>query len=228
VIHGQAEERPISGKARKDTVLASIAFRAREFNKILELLGADMETIRGVYGESANQIYGKSQFVVPLSNLLLAQLERLHAIAANRSLAGTPQHEMVFEWLSTVQKFLIELHIAAFSGGDESPLIPSRLADLAIYWNSESSQKVLDYWLGSVNEKNDLRVLLAFLDTFRKIPAAGEIVLTKVSLAGGLAQFGNGEARCSIDLDGEYCYVDLEHQYLGTVLRRSLARPGHS
>ncbi len=59
--------------------------------------------------------------------------------------------------------------------------------------------------------KEDLRVLLAFIDTLKKLPAAEIVEFKNLGLIRGASPLGNGGAvRCSVDKEGgEYCVVDM-------------------
>jgi len=208
-----AKEGPISRKL--DAPGREVAYAPREFNSLLRWLITDLEAIRRVYGEPASRDYGQSDLSVPLSDLLLAQLDRLRGVTSNSfPFEGTPSLS-VFDWLASVQETLVDLRLAAFNGGDDAPSITARLIpELATRWNDDASQRVLAGLVAS-RAKADMLLFLAFLDTLRRIPSARGMEFDRV-LIGDISDYGSGhEARCSRDIDGEYCDVDLLKQCLG-------------
>jgi hypothetical protein len=206
----KAEEKPTPhGRRAAGTIRKTVAI-AHAFNSSLRWLNADMEAIRVIYGESESRNYGKSQFIVPLAELLLAQLDRLRGAAANDITGEHAESQDIFEWLSATQEQIIELRDGAFNSGDDSAAISTDiLPRLSIVWNMQSTQlKIGQVWASPAKE--DLRIFLAFLDTLKRLPSARKIEFKRPAIAGDLAPLGNGDqARCSIDPDGEYCYVDL-------------------
>ncbi len=137
-----ALEPPGCRSAQKDPAIRQYCDRLLAFKSSIAWLNLDLDTIRSVYGESVTRNFGKSQFVVPLAELLLAELERLRATAAGSAPKAVPPKD-VLEWLAGIQELLIELRDAAFQSGDEAPEI-SRvcLARLAMRWNSALLAKV--------------------------------------------------------------------------------------
>jgi hypothetical protein len=193
-----------------------IAFGPRAFNSLLEWLRIDMETLRAVYGEPANRNYGKSRLVVPLAELLLAQLDRLRAVTDNGFGSGKAGRQDVVDWMAEIQALIVEIRSAAYTTGDASKTLAAQLIpELAAVWNRDLSQQVLAD-LRSSRAKDDMRLFNAFLDTLRRMDEVRKVDFKGLEFAGGISDFGNGDAvRCSRDAEGDFCYIDLLKNCIG-------------
>lgn len=197
----------------------------KSFNRHIDWIEDHVKAISGIYGIPSNSDYGDSQFIVPVSNLLLVELDRMDSLAA--SVPAAEESTDKSSGLSSrafkktffaLQSALVDLQDEAFEKGDfQAPTI-AKFEAVAEAWNSLEFQREFRAMGRASAIREDLRVFNAFFDALKALPIPGKkITFIKSPMSQtGLIRAGNGgNVRCELEYDGEFCYVDVMHVCAG-------------
>ncbi len=211
--------------AKKDIDAANLANIPQTFEQHLQLIEQDVLGIRRSFGISPSQ-ENAGHLTGAVAEVLLTVLDRMDAQADLSDAKGGKKgvsRAQFRDWFAHQRDTLAAIRRLSRDLGDQAPETQAKLKELSQEWQSP---EILDRIVAlhkDVELREDLRVFLAFFETFKHIPLAVQAEFPNIEngLEGkdkdgevlkSLVSVGDGSVRCQLDVEGEHCYVDLIRQ----------------